>query len=64
MNKVLVIQLDSSVIPETEIGKVASVTIEARNYTGKAVAIVVYATEEAVSTKVTLEAVGLKTTAP
>jgi len=62
MTKVVVIELTGD-IPSTEIAKVATVTVETRSYPGKVAAILEYAASAApVATKVTLEAVGLKTT--
>jgi len=46
-------------IPETELGKTATITIETRNYSGIVRAIVIHEEEPAVAA-VTLEAQGLK----
>lgn len=50
-------------IPETELGKSATIAIEGRSYTGKVVVIIAHEAAPAVpaSTTVTLEAPGLKT---
>ena len=46
-------------IPETELGKTATITIETRNYSGIVRAIVIHEEEPTVAS-VTLEAQGLK----
>ena len=61
MAKAVLISLSTD-IPDTEQGKDATVTVGTVNYLGKIEAIIVYSPPASpTSTKVTLEAVGLKT---
>lgn len=61
MAKSIVVTLEGD-IPETEVGKNATVTVDGNNYAGKVVAVIAH-TEVATGT-VTLEGAGLKTISP
>ena len=60
MVKTVVISLTKD-IPETELGKDATVTIGENSYTGKVAAIILHMILTQASGTVTLEAAGLKT---